>query len=295
MKFPKIVLIKYSLLLALVACFVIVSYFARQTPKEVHQPAEEASVDAKKFFDNELFTKGVSGRIDFKIDKPVKGAIVPHHMLSAYLMSGLFSQFGHDFDTIIVLGPNHSATGENIAYTSDIPFETAFGRVEVDKVIIGKITGNSAIKIDNDILGEEYSVNIPINYIKRYLPVSKVVPLVLNETNDINKINGLALVIEPYLNDRVLVVASVDLSHYLGETEAREKDLQTIKAIGSGDYRLIKQFDDSNLDSSSSVILLDMLMKHIGADDFQLLINTNSAEITGYNKDVTSYVLGIYN
>ena len=251
-------------------------------------------MDASKFLDKELFMKGESDKYNLNIKGKVRGVIIPHHTLASYIMSSFFSSVNKEYKTVIILGPNHWQRGDKIAYTSKNSWDSDFGRIEAEDGKIVTLIQSSDFELDNEILENEHSVAVPINYIRLYMPNAEVVPVVLNETNDLDRINAFTDYLFRVIDNNTLIVASVDFSHYLSETEAVKMDEESIIAIESSDYAKINSFGSSNLDSSTSVIILDKLMKLIEANKLEVLINTNSARITGYNKDVTSYILGIY-
>lgn len=286
--------VNFRLLISLLILFVAI-LFILSTKEESGKKAQEESVslEASPYFDSDLFLKGEADKQNFELKGRIRGVVVPHHMLASKLLSGIFSSLGN-YDTVIILGPNHEQEGVSLAYTSESNWNTYFGKLSADAAKIRKLTRNAAIVVNDDIVGAEHSVAVPINYVNRYLPEAKVVPLVLNQDNDLVKITELARVIASILDENTLVVASIDFSHYLNESEARKKDAETLAAIEEKNYQKIASFDSSNLDSSTSIILLDMLMEFAGNHKIEVLVNTNSAEITGYNKEVTSYVVGVY-
>jgi AmmeMemoRadiSam system protein B len=286
--------IKVKLLLAIFLAFVLsLSFLKIKGQVEPSSTEFNGTFDARYFFDMELFMKGESDKKMFPIKGRVLGAIVPHHILASYLMSSLFDSLPGDYDTVFILGPNHKEEGEALAYTSKAAWQTEFGTVKASSRRIDSLSGE-VVKIDDGIISEEHSVAVPINYIKKYLPEAEVVPLVLNEAYSVKDISGLSKLLLPFMNERTLVLASVDFSHYLTASEAEKMDKLTLKAIAEGDYTKLNEFNSDNLDSSSSMILIDMLMKEKGSGNLQVLENSNSYALTNYNKDVTSYIVGVY-
>lgn len=256
--------------------------------------SEQIFLDAAKFFDEELFFKGEGERVSFEINGKVQGAVVPHHMLASSAISGLFDSLNHDYNTAVIIGPNHEQIGDSLAYTSSSTWKTYFGDINGCKELVKDVTSSGLIVISDEIVSTEASVGVPINFIRAYLPDSCVVPIIVKETSSLEEIEDLKDDVEKVLGDNVLVLASVDFSHYLNIQNTKEMDKETLTAIEKSDYETINSFDSSHLDSSTSIILTDMLMKDAGYGSFKVLANTNSFEITGYDKNVTSYVIGVY-
>ena len=73
----------------------------------------------------------------------------------------------------------------------------------------------------------EHSLEVVLPFLQTYLKKFELVPIVAG-SGDYNKI---AEAIDPLLNDKTLLVASSDLSHFLQYDEAVRMDKETINAI----------------------------------------------------------------
>lgn len=284
---------KFSILKLLSIAAILVFVVVARNPKTTSQVQTPDYIDASMFLDHELFLKGENNKVNLDISGITVGGVVPHHMLAASLLSGFFGNLNGNYERVIIIGPNHEELGDEFAVTSDLPFKTAFDEVNSSSMLVDKLR-ESGIRVNNEIVGKDHSIGVPVNYFSKYLPHGEVAVLLVKETNSLDEIQKLADLVSKDISENDLVLASVDFSHYLDALSAKEKDRETVKAIEDGNYDLINSWGSEHLDSSTSIILLDMIMHKRGTGKFNLLINTNSSDITGYNKDVTSYILGVY-
>ena len=70
-------------------------------------------------------------------DKTIFGGLVPHagYMFSAYQAVHFFEiikQSGVKYDTVVIINPNHTGMGHEIAFDSHDVWETPLGQVELD-------------------------------------------------------------------------------------------------------------------------------------------------------------------
>ena len=284
------------LVFVLLTVFVIATIFLKNLNFiAVEQQKSRQFLKTDKHYTESIFIKGESERDNsWMISDSVAGAIIPHHGLAGKYFSSFFNALsGKKIKTIILIGPNHKLIGDDPVYTSDLTWDTQFGQVNADEDIIQKLTDSGMVSFDNSIVEDEHSVATIMPYIAKYLPGVKVAPLVCKEMN-LADINGLAEIVGRALEPGVIVISAVDFSHYLLAQEAVEMDKETILAIKSHDYGKLISFGNEHLDSPTSIILLDKLMGNLGADKFNVLINSNSFEITGKSNQATSYLFAEY-
>ena len=247
--------------------------------------------EKKDFYDDVFSFPKKKLDLDQKI---VVGGIIPHHLLAGDLIAEFFSNLENlNFDTVILLGPDHFNTTKSNITTSGYDWKTPFGILEVDRDLLGEVIKFSNVKIEEDIFIEEHSIYSHTGFIKRTFPNARFLPLVLN-----HKINSKeAEDFSNYLyratkNKNVLVLASVDFSHYKNNKQAQINDKESIRVIRDFNYQEIYNID---IDSPPSIYTL-LKFSELSQADFKLLNNSNSA-ILSNNLDVeetTSYVTGFF-
>ena len=95
------------------------------------------------------------------IDYPIIGGVVPHagYMFSAYEAVHFFEILKlstEKFDTVVIVNPNHTGLGHEIAFDSHEIWETPLGEVKVD-VEFGEKLGIAVSDIEQKITSPSYS------------------------------------------------------------------------------------------------------------------------------------------
>lgn len=261
--------------------------------------AKTASSDSRglhqlKFFNEKLFYKSLRkiNEADAKPDKEIKGGIAPHHLLATEMISEFYSRLkNQNIETVIIIGPNHKEVGDFPALNSTFDWDTPFGRVLADEKIISELVGENLIKVNDEILENEHSVALHMPFVKYFLPNAKVVPIIISGKMSIEEVEKISAALAKYARKKgIIIIASVDFSHYLPETEAMNKDNESLEAIKNFDFQKIRGFGNDNLDSPPSIIVLLSILKRINAADLKVIKNLNSEYFAkSGSKETTSY------
>lgn len=223
-----------------------------------------------------------------KCDGKMIGAVVPHHMVGGQFIADVFSQ-AKDVDTVLVIGPNHWEKGSSSIITSDSNWVTAKGRVPVDMNFVNGLRSNEIATAENDVIGNDHSIGNILPFIAYYLPSASVVPIIFKKNISQDKLEKLLYYIANQKSNKILVVGSVDFSHYLTAQQSEKKDAITIKAILDKDYSKISGFDNDNLDSPLTLNTLLKATDMLGSNRL-LWRNSNSFKVlNGDINNTTSY------
>lgn len=226
-------------------------------------------------------------------DQNVIGGIIPHHLLAADLIAELFSNFTSDYDTVILIGPNHFFAGQAEIISSAYDWQTPYGVLQCDRNILDELLQFKKIKVEEDIFKKEHAINSEVAFIKKTFPQAKFVPLVLRAGVDEKNAADLAKRLAGIAKTRkILVLNSIDFSHYKDSETAQANDKISIQTIKSFDFHKIYDLD---LDSPASIYTL-MKFSELSGAKFRLLRNSNSAILSGKPglKSTTSYVTGYF-
>lgn len=228
----------------------------------------------------------------------IAGGIVPHHLLAGKMIAEFFQELSHSSpETLVVIAPNHKKTGLNGLNTSTLNWGTAFGVLEADPVLTGKLINDLKASQNTILMEDEHSISSLVPYIKYYLPKTKIVPILLHGNYTPKASQELGYQLAEALSDNpcTAVIASVDFSHYLDACTADKMDVETLKAIQLNDINAISMMGNDNLDSPPSIMTLLSAMEKIDATDPEVLAHGNSSSITGsgYNY-TTSYYTMLY-
>ncbi|MDD5032224.1 MAG: AmmeMemoRadiSam system protein B, partial [Patescibacteria group bacterium] len=125
--------LKIIILIILSLCFFTglifaIHYFSRQTPKTEGLNVHSANPAGWEFYETAFKFK----KIEFDLSgKEVVAGIIPHHLLAADLIAEFFYNLrGKNYDTVILLGPNHFDSGNYSMITSGYDWQTPYGHLE---------------------------------------------------------------------------------------------------------------------------------------------------------------------
>ena len=184
------------------------------------------------------------------LDGELKALICPH---AGYPFSGPVAASayrllaGREYDTVVVLGPTHYAQLRAASVTNADLFRTPLGDVPISAK--GPLLAQSspfALEPRCDVQRPdwwpessrkapavdtadtwEHSVEVEIPFLQATLKKFQLVPVVMGEVDPAKAAAALGRI----LDDRTLIVASSDLSHYYSYATAQELDERCVKAI----------------------------------------------------------------
>ncbi|MCR4263953.1 MAG: AmmeMemoRadiSam system protein B [Candidatus Roizmanbacteria bacterium] len=225
----------------------------------------------------------------------VYGAIVPHHMLAADLIDDLLILLkDQQPETIILMGPNHFERGKFPVITSLNQWETPDGILTPNKEMIDNLITSGIVYRDDEIVKQEHSIYPLTPLIKKHLPNTTIVPLVLSNYMGKDEIVALSNTLSERANDKTIIVAAVDFSHYLKLSEAEKNDEITISYITENNVDQILTLDNAYLDSPASIAVLMLVMEKQGTQP-TVVNHTNSGEmLSNPNAETTSHFEVVY-
>jgi hypothetical protein len=167
-----------------------------------------------------------------KLASGPKMLICPH---AGYIFSGPVAGIGYatldrTVTTAIVLGPPHRVPVRGIATAGAEWFETPLGRVAVDVERVEKLLQNRPVYEDPAAHAPEHSIEVQVPFLQVLLPSFKIVPLIVHGIDP----QKAADMLYPLIDERTVVIASSDLSHFRAQKEARAVDDTTISLILAG-------------------------------------------------------------
>lgn len=209
----------------------------------------------------------------------VFGIIIPHHLAYSYqITADMFNSLKGNYDTIIILGPDHFSSSKTKVSTSYLDWETSFGRLSPDTGVIKELN----LKADEQAHTNEHSVRSILPFVKYKFPDAKVVPIILNKSVSEQEAIDLGKNISRFEN--TLIIASVDFSHDTNLDAALEQDALAIETIK---HFKMENVYSLNIDSKPSLLALLTAMSYKGAKQAELLNYTNSGQLTkDYPKNV---------
>lgn len=258
-----------------------------------NKPPSNNLTHTVKFYDEKTFLDGVyKAESNFtKPDSSFRGGIVPHHLFVSFIIADFFHRLSiQNPTTIILLGPNHYEKGSFEALTSLYNWDTAFGIVKPDENLARILIDKNLVAIDEETLPNDHALSALMPYIKYYMPNAKVVPILLSKKFTKEKSEVLVDNLSKLAKENIVIIASVDFSHYLTNSQAKEKDEISLEVMKDFDYRRLYSFNSDHLDSPPSIGTLLMFIQKLNTTNMDILYHTNSGELQNNNQiETTSY------
>lgn len=225
----------------------------------------------------------------------VVAGIVPHHLLAADMIAEFYHNLAAlPIDTVILIGPNHFLAGQAELISSNLSWQTPYGRLDCDGEVLNDLQEQgSGLNLEPKVISNDHAMTSQAAFIKRNWPQAKLVPLLLHPNFDAAQAKALAQsLVDIGANKNILVIASADFAHYMASEAAIAADQKSIAAINSFDFDQVYLLA---VDSPPSLYTV-MQVAAKQQTGFQLLKNSNSALLSGQPdlKEVTSYITGYF-
>ncbi|MGI1660477.1 MAG: AmmeMemoRadiSam system protein B [Desulfitobacterium sp.] len=209
----------------------------------------------------------------------IVSAVLPHHLLAGRLLVDAMEALAlQEPNLVILVGPNHFNKGERVI-SGFSGWQTPEGIMEVSEEAVKHLLAKGLVVIDEEVLAKEHSIGALVPILKHFLPEAEIVPLILHHDVSLKEVDALLEGLEAFVDDRAVLIASVDFSHYLARSEAQAKDQETLRHMLNFDYPALFSSGNDYLDSPASLATAIRLAEQDGIREFDVLDNTNSGII----------------
>jgi len=260
----------------------------------------------------------------------IRALISPH---AGYVFSGPVAAYcyksiqGKNFDTIIIIGPSHHSYIENAIIDGNDIWKTPLGEVMVDKKLRNSILKeNDLFEINSQIHSLEHCLEVQIPFLQVALgnvilshseesggkstdssepkfPQDnnfKILPILVNKLTD-QELEKISDILAKYIDDKTLIIASSDMSHYPSYEDANYSDKKVLKAILTGKVEelrnVINNLEKENIPNLHTCLCgetaVEVVMKvaeKINAEEIELLKYANSGDTSfGDKSQVVGY------
>lgn len=232
------------------------------------------------------------------------GLIAPHagYVYSGHVAAEAYAQLkGRIIERVIVISPSHVDAFEGIAIYDGDAYATPLGNIPVDKDFALKLARQSS-RLALSSRGHEtiyrgrgeHALEVHLPFLQRVLGDFVLVPLVMGDQNyetcrDLGK--ALARLIR---DEKTIIVASSDLSHFHPYKEAMRLDDKVITAIREGDYfNLSRNLQSRHWEACGGgpIVALMIAAEALGSAKATFLKYANSGDVAyGDKSRVVGYV-----
>jgi MEMO1 family protein len=212
----------------------------------------------------------------------IKAVIVPHagYAYSGQTAAHSFKQLSPDTKTVFVLGTAHRFPLRGANITNFDYYSSPLGSVKISEDINNILKENNVVSIEEADYGE-HSIEIEIPFLQRTLKNFSIIPIIVGKVDPVD----FSFLMEKYLDEKTVIVASVDLSHFHSYDEAKELDDYSIKCILDLNSEGIKQ---AEIDSPYAIMALIEIARRKNWK-VKLLDYKNSGDIVKDKESVVGY------
>lgn len=185
-------------------------------------------------------------------------------------------------DRVVLAGPAHRVPVPGVGVSTARAWRTPLGDLPVDVDTCRRLVAEGVAVEADDAHAPEHSIEVHLPFLAEVLGVVPIVPLVVGRCRARAVADALQ---RAWADERTLVVVSSDLSHYLGEAEARARDARTRLAILEG-----RAGDIGPHDACGALPIAGLLLaaraRHVAA---RTLAVATSADASGDDRRVVGY------
>jgi len=253
------------------------------------------------YFDPGMLKEQIDGFLREETDKvDALGVMSPH---AGYDYSGRVAarvfQRTSPADTYVILGPNHTGMGSPFSIMKEGIWRTPFGDAKVESELGADILRHSRfLEFDFWAHQREHSIEVQLPFIQYFNPEFQFVPITVShfrgeEFVDVYKDIGEAIASAiSARKDRVVVVASTDLTHYESQQTANENDKAAMDAVLALDPEaLVSTVASKHISMCGFGPTAAMLYacRKLGASSAELVDYMTSGDATGDYAKVVGY------
>jgi AmmeMemoRadiSam system protein B/AmmeMemoRadiSam system protein A len=213
----------------------------------------------------------------------VHGLVCPH---AGYIFSGPtagcgFTQLSNIYDTVILIGPSHHVWFAGASIPEYTHYQTPLGLVKVSEKA-ESLKEESVFTTVPEAHTREHCLEVQLPFLQCILTDFEIVPIVLG-TVDPQKV---ASALSPLIDEKTLVIASSDLSHYHPYEEACTLDKICCEAVPALDFEKVQSCDACGI---QAIMTLMWLAEERGWQG-TLLDYRNSGDTAGGKDQVVGYM-----
>ena len=239
---------------------------------------------------------------DYNIPGEIVSIVVPHagYMYSGGVAARAYRQMlNQEVDIVVVIAPSHREYFREISVFNGYAYSTPLGTLPVDKELVQKLvdTNPEIILSEKGHRFEEHALEVQLPFLQKVFENFRFIPIVMGEHTREN-INTLAQgLFQVFRNEKVLIVASTDLSHFYNNEEASTLDQVVIDDIKNFDEEKLYQDLHSGkceMCGGGPAMAAMKASKLLGAKKSEVLLYRNSGDITGDLSEVVGYLSAVF-
>ena len=168
-------------------------------------------------------------------EREIIGCVVPHagYVYSAYEAVHFFEiirKSNYQYDTFLIINPNHTGYGEYIEVDASDSWDTPMGNVPLDTDLARALDLPRSHRAQQ----QEHSAEVMLPLLQKFLPYDfKVLPVSMLRQNPVSALELAEKIhnANAGLNRRLMIIASSDFSHFESPADGIRKDDMVLEQI----------------------------------------------------------------
>lgn len=266
-------------------------------PKQLYALEKPLVIQTDRFLDRARFdaVKGQkAAKMESKECSTIRGGLVNHHALASDLLREFFQTLQTcrpDLKRIILLSPDHFFQGRKTITTGSVSYVVNGSAVTTDPALFDMLLTKKITASDPKLFRKEHGVGTIIPFLQQHFPTIQFLPIVVRSDLSLSEANRLAAVLRDLSDDETFLLVSSDMSHYLPERIAKQKDRETLRAFETNDKMFFWKAKDDHLDFGKGV---RVALQALGKVDFHLIGQSISTSYGGSVAYTTTYFTGFW-
>ncbi|OGY42229.1 MAG: AmmeMemoRadiSam system protein B [Candidatus Buchananbacteria bacterium RBG_13_39_9] len=234
-----------------------------------------------------------SVKVEKQVSAEFVSGVVPHHDLAKQIIAKFFQEIAglENPDIIVLISPDHFEKNTLADKPSLIALSQKTQEFMGLKVAdnLGEFLGTKQNFIyNNSALGLDHGIINLLPYIKENLPQSEILPFLAPANLDLSQIINLTKELNNWPNEKIMVIASVDFSHYLPQSAAEFHDLKSQRVLINF---IPSEFEKLDVDCYQCLYSARLFAGLKGKDKYKVIAHNNSFDFAGSNQseETTSY------
>ena len=234
-------------------------------------------------------------------DGKLLALISPH---AGYVYSGQVAAYGYkqiqgsDVKKVVLIGSSHYSGFKGASVYTKGSFKTPMGEVKINEKITASFLSKAAgIKFYPEAFDKEHSLEVQLPFLQTVLKDFTIIPILIGSPSK-QTLEHLISRLTDVIDDKTLLIASTDLSHYHDYSTAKEMDSKVITAIerlSTSDTWELLRTHKAELCGGFPVIITIEAARRLGANVGVVFKYANSGDVTGDRDRVVGYVsIGLY-
>jgi len=229
-------------------------------------------------------------------------ALVSPH--AGYIYSGQVAASGYkqlegkDINKVILIGPSHHKGFNGASVYTKGFFKTPLGDVRINEKLAEDLLNEEAdVKFFPEAFEKEHSLEVQLPFLQTVLKDFTIIPILVGSPSR-KTFSHLTSKISEILDEKTIIIASTDLSHYHNYEKAKEMDSKVISAIERLSLKdaenLLKTGEGEFCGGYSLIIALEAA-RMAGANIGATFKYANSGDVTGDKERVVGYAsIGLF-